>query len=401
MEALRQVDHPLYRAILFRRTFPMLEGADGLIDRSLRWFAGLGGIYNHQKHFWTFPSGARVYFGHMQHETDRFDYQGAQFAYIAFDELTEFTETQYTYMFSRNRAPEQSGLRVYIRAATNPGNLGHQWVKDRFIVRDIVNRQRWFAVIDGKDQVVEHSHPDARSRAFYPAKLSDNPSIGDRYVRAINALTDPVAKARLIAGDWDVEYTEGRIFDTWALANISEQVQYNPDLPIYWGVDDGYAYGGGPGYPNYHPRVILFIQDNALGGLDVIDELCVSGQTYGETFNDALDAQKFPYRRPSLAWIDGSAATFRAEFDARGLSTVNGTHRVVEGIKAVRQLILGPDEVRRLRVNPRCSNLIFEMSLYRSDPKARTETGEPVPMKVNDHGIDALRYVAFNKRGIR
>lgn len=399
MEATRQVANPLYRGILFRRTFTMLEAADGLIDRSERWFPALKGRYNHQKHVWVFPSGARLYFGHMQHEDDRLDYQGAQFAYIGFDELTEFTESQYTYLFSRNRAPVSSGLRCYMRSASNPGNIGHQWVKDRFITRDIVNRMRYFAIIDKKDVEVGADHPSARSRAFYPGLLSDNPAIGDEYVRSIDAMTDEVAKARLKHGDWDIEYTEGRIYDTWSLGNISADADYNPDLPVYWGVDDGYAHGRGPGYPDYHPRVILWMQTNALGGFTVFDELCETLQTYGETFDQALNAELHPYRRPSMTWIDGSAATFRGEFDRRGLSTVNGTHKVVEGIKAVRQLILGADGVRRLLVNPRCTNLIYEMGRYRSDPKARSEAGEPVPMKVNDHSEDSLRYVVFNKRG--
>lgn len=375
----------------------MLEGAGGLIDRSHHWFGGLGGRYNAQKHVWKFPSGALIYFGHMQHESDRLQYQGTQFAFIGFDELTEFTETQYTYMFTRNRADVDSGLRVYMRSATNPGNIGHHWVKSRFIVRDIVNRIRWFAIEEGRDIEVPYGHPFAKSRAFYPALLTDNPSIGEDYIRNLRANTDDVERARLEEGDWDVEYTEGRIFDTWSLENISAEADYNPDLPVYWGVDDGYAEGHGPGHQDYHPRIILIVQNNALGGLNVIDELCVTGEVYGETFDKVLDPQRFPYHRPSLSWIDGSAATFRGEFDARGLRTANGTHRVVEGIKAVRELVLGADGVRRLRVHPRCTNLIFEMALYRSDPKARSETGEPVPMKLNDHSIDALRYVAYHK----
>lgn len=398
MESLRQVDNPLYRAILFRRLFPELEAADGLIDRSTQWFPALGGRYNDQKHVWKFPSGARIYFGHMQHDDDYLLYQGPQFAFIGFDELTEFTERQYTHMFSRNRAPEGSGLRVYMRAASNPGNVGHHWVKERFVVRDIINRLRYFAIIEGRDQEIRWDHPDARSRAFYPGRLTDNPSIGQGYVRNLNAMSDEVAKARLLYGDWDIEYTEGRIYGTWSTGNIdADRAVYNPDLPIYWGVDDGYTFGHGPGHADYHPRVILFIQNNALGGLSVIDELCVTGETYGETFEKALAEERFPYRRPNLTWIDGSAATFRAEFDARGLSTANGTHEVVEGVKAVRELVLGADGVRRLLVNPRCENLIYEMALYRSDARARSKTGEPVPMKLNDHSADALRYVVYHQ----
>src|ERR1043165_690449 len=101
MEALRQVDNPRYNGILFRRTFPRLETADGMIARSERWYTAYGGRFNASKFFWRFPSGARIYFGHMQREADKLDYQGSQFAFIGFDELTEFEESQYMYLFTR------------------------------------------------------------------------------------------------------------------------------------------------------------------------------------------------------------------------------------------------------------------------------------------------------------
>lgn len=182
MEALRQVDHPKYTGILFRRTFPMLEQADGMIQRSLEWYPAYGGRYNDQKHYWKFPSGARIYFGHIQRSKDVFIYQGAQFAFVGFDELTEFEEEQYLYMFTRCR-PGSPDLLAYIRAATNPGNIGHRWVKKRFITRDIVNRARWFARVDGEDAEVGRDHPEALSRVFYPAALEDNPSADPHYVQ--------------------------------------------------------------------------------------------------------------------------------------------------------------------------------------------------------------------------
>ncbi len=396
MEALRQVDNPHYRAILFRRIFPSLEAADGLIDRSQQWYPMLGGKYNGSKHSWIFPSGARIYFGHMQYEQSRYQYQGAQFAFVGFDELTEFSESQYLYMLSRNRVKKGTGLRVYMRAATNPGNIGHHWVKQRFITRDIVNRERWFARIDEQDVEVERSHFDAKSRSFYPALMTDNPSISEDYIRNINAGADPVERARLAEGDWDVEHTQGRIYSNWSSTeNVTTDAEYNPDKEVWWGVDDGYVYGDGPGYANYHPRVVLFFQDNELGGVNIFDEYVACGETHEQTIDNVL---ALPYRRQSLSWVDGSAAMFRGELSKKGLPNANGTHVVVEGIKNVRQFILDGNGVRLLRVHPRCSNLIFEMSEYRSDSR-KAKTGELVPLKVSDHSQDALRYGLWQKRG--
>lgn len=402
MEAVRQVTNPAYRAILFRRNFPRLEAADGLIDRSRRWYPGLGGDYNGGKHVWTFPSGARIYFGHMQREINKYDYQGAQFSFIGFDELTEFEESQYMYLFSRNRAAVGTGLRVYIRAATNPGNIGHSWVKERFITKDIVNHMRWFAQVDEIDTEVSRDHPMARSRAFYPALLHDNPSISEDYIRALNAMADPVEKARLLVGDWDIMHTDGVIYSTFSSTeNVTTDAEYNPDLPVYWGADDGYVLGGGRGHANYHPRVILFMQDNAIGGLNVFDEYYACEETHEDTLHNILDSTQYhyhQYRRPEWGYVDGSAAMFRGEIHKRGLQTINGTHKVTEGIKATRALIMTGDGIRRLLVHPRCINFIYEMGVYRSDPKGRAIEGEIVPIKIDDHGPDAVRYVIFKRR---
>ena len=136
VEALRQVDNCDYIGLILRKTYPQLAE---LIDRSYKLYklAYPKAVYNASAHRWTFPSGAQIYFGSMQHTKNRLDYQGKRYDYIAFDELTHFTWEEYSYMFSRNR-PSQSPkgkkhTRVYIRASTNPGGVGHGWVKERFI----------------------------------------------------------------------------------------------------------------------------------------------------------------------------------------------------------------------------------------------------------------------------
>ena len=131
IEALRQVHIPHYKALILRKTFPQLAE---LIDKSLNYYprAFPKARYNEQKHTWTFPSGAKVIFGAMQHTKDRTKYQGQAYDFIAFDELTHFTYEEYSYLFSRNR-PNGPGTRVYIRASANPGGVGHGWVKERFI----------------------------------------------------------------------------------------------------------------------------------------------------------------------------------------------------------------------------------------------------------------------------
>ena len=122
---------PTTAALSCERPFPQL--AD-IIDRSLELYkrAYPRAKYNDSKHVWTFPSGAKIYFGAMQYTKDRTNYQGKRYDFIDFDELTQFLWDEYSYMFSRNR-PNGPGTRCYMRAQANPGGVGHGWVKERFI----------------------------------------------------------------------------------------------------------------------------------------------------------------------------------------------------------------------------------------------------------------------------
>jgi len=219
-EALRQVANPLYRAVILRRTFPELEQSGGLIDRSKDLYPALGGQYSETRHRWEFPSGAQIDFGHMQREDDKRKYQGAQYAFVAFDELTHFTETQYLYLFSRCRASVGSDLKCYVRAATNPGGPGHEWVKRRWAAwldKQYPKRAKaaglhYYARIDGQDVEVERSHPEARTRTFIPAFVADNPYLsGTDYERNLQLLP-LVERKRLLEGDWDIMPGRGLVF---------------------------------------------------------------------------------------------------------------------------------------------------------------------------------------------
>jgi hypothetical protein len=408
MEALRQINNPKYTAIIFRRIFTSITQAQGILQRMERWYPLYGGKHNGQDHVWKFPSGARIYYAHMQHEHSKLVYQGAEYCFVGFDELTEFTESQYLYMFTRCRAPDPA-LRAYVRNASNPGNIGHAWVKKRFITRDLANKRRWFAMVDGQDTEVKRNHPNAMSRTFIPAALADNPHADPNYANRILATGDEVLIAQLLGGDWDAAYTQGLIFPSWSSTeNVTADAEYNPDLPVYWGVDDGYAVGEGPGTASYHPRVILFIQDGPGGAAHVFDEYVATGETHDETLNSvlrprdgsapAVETRWHQYRPPSAVYIDGSASAFRGELGKWGLMSVNGTHRVSEGIKVVRQLVQGADDIRRVLSNPRCETFNYEMTVYRSDPKGRADTGEVVPLKMNDHALDGFRYWAWHAR---
>ena len=246
-EALRQVDIPHYRGLILRKTYPQLSE---LIDRSGEMYkaAYKGASYNKAEHCWTFPSGAKIYFGSMQYPKDRVQYQGKRYDFIGFDELTHFTWEEYSYMFSRNR-PGGKGTRVYIRATANPGGIGHGWVKQRFIdgakpLCPIVSEYT-VTTPEGKEMKI------SRSRVFVPANVFDNKKLMENdpdYIANLASLPEAEKKA-LLYGDWDS--FNGQVFSEWRddpahykdrlWTHVIEPFTIPQDWTVVRGFDFGYA----------------------------------------------------------------------------------------------------------------------------------------------------------------
>jgi len=185
--ALMFVDIPGYSAIIFRRTYRDLALPGALMDRANEWLAGTDARWKAEDKTWIFPSGASITFGYLDAPNDKYRYQGAEFQGIFFDELTQIREHDYRYLFSRLRRLKDSYIPLRVRAASNPGGVGHAWVKDRFI---------------------SSNEPE---RIFIPAGLADNPHLDqDTYKQSLMAL-DPVTREQLLNGDWDIE-VQGNMF---------------------------------------------------------------------------------------------------------------------------------------------------------------------------------------------
>lgn len=203
MAALQYVDCPGYSAILFRRTFTDLSLPDALIARSHEWLAGTDARWHGQSHSWSFPSGARVVFGYLDTERDKYRYQSAQFAYVAFDELTQFPRDNYLYLHSRLRRLVDARFPARVRSASNPGGEGHLWVKERFCIKPRV-------LADGTIAYLGHD----LSRPYIPAWISDNPHIAQAEYEQRLEVLDPVTREQLRRGDWGVS-ADGRFRASW------------------------------------------------------------------------------------------------------------------------------------------------------------------------------------------
>lgn len=247
VEALRQVHIPHYRGLILRKTYPQLSD---LIDRSREIYLAAfpKAKYNDQKHCWSFPSGAKIYFGAMQYTKDRTNYQGKRYDFIDFDELTQFTWDEYSYLFSRNR-PGGPGTRCYIRAQANPGGVGHGWVKERFITAAKPMTTIWeeFQVRTPEGKTIK----EKRDRIFVPASVFDNKILmnnSPEYLASLAQMPEAERNA-LLYGDWDS--FSGQVFTEWRNnpegyesrrgTHVISPFRIPDSWKIYRGFDFGYS----------------------------------------------------------------------------------------------------------------------------------------------------------------
>jgi hypothetical protein len=210
---------PGARGVIFRRTFPSLRrtvvaDAVALLSRPDNRFGRL----NKADMEWVFPNGSVLEFGHLQHEDSKLAYQGAQFTFIGFEEVTEFSLSQFEYMRSRLRTASE-GAWPHIVATANPGGEGHAWVKARWVAPpadvsggvEVVPLVPWVPV-GGGGELGE----SARRRVFVPAALSDNPrllELNPEYGEQLDSLP-PRLRAAFRDGDWDaLEKVEGALWE--------------------------------------------------------------------------------------------------------------------------------------------------------------------------------------------
>jgi predicted phage terminase large subunit-like protein len=248
MEPLRHIDKPEFGAVIFRRTYPEIKMQGGLWDKALELYPPLGGVARESDLSFTFPSGARVKFAHMQHEKNRFDWQGSQIPLVEFDELPHFTAAQFWYMLSRNRLPTRMAVRPYARASCNPepgswlADLLDWWIGPNGLpIEARSGVLRWF-IRDGNNiQWANHRHElarpeDAKSLTFIGARIDDN-KIGvdmDPGYRATLMALPLYEREVLLGGNWKVRRSKGMRFRREWFEVIEQLPPGRPRRVRYW-----------------------------------------------------------------------------------------------------------------------------------------------------------------------
>jgi len=236
------LDIPSLQVYLFRRTFPDLwkNHMDGptslpvllapLIDRKIC-------TINYSKNIIMFKNNSQIHLCHCQHEKDRYNYQGPEIHLLLIDELTLFTEVIYRYIRGRVRL---GGLTIPLQykdklpkiiASSNPGNIGHNWVKATFI-DPVKEYEVWKTPRD----------EGGFYRQYIPAKLDDNPTImlsDPDYIQRLEGLGNPELVRAMRDGDWDI-IAGGMFDDVWDKnVHIIKPFQ----VPITWKIDRSFDWG--------------------------------------------------------------------------------------------------------------------------------------------------------------
>jgi predicted phage terminase large subunit-like protein len=227
LEALKYTHVRGYAGVLFRRTSPELVGGGSLWETMTSLAPLLGGsLRSHPQLEATFPRGSLIELRHLQHEHSKLTHQGKQYAFIGFDELTHFEESQFWYLVSRMRST--SGVRPFMRATCNPDpdsfvrRLIDWWIgKDGFAIPERSGVVRWFvrdgdALVWGTREELAERFPKnpPMSLTFVPAKLADNPILtaaDPSYEAKLNAL-GTVDRERLRDGNWNTRAAAGLVF---------------------------------------------------------------------------------------------------------------------------------------------------------------------------------------------
>ena len=228
-EPLRHVHLPKFSAVIFRRTYPEIMPARGLWQASWEFYPALGGEPRQTSLEWIFPSGARIKFAHLQLDTDRYAWKGAEIALLELDQAEQFTEDQFWFLLTANRSV--SGVRPYVRLGCNPvladdpvGGWLHRllaWWLDEATGEPRWDRAgliRWFVrrgeELAWADDPMAFPGEGPKSLTFIPGRLEDNPVLmqaDPSYAATLRAL--PYVERLRAFGNWTVRPTAGKVFN--------------------------------------------------------------------------------------------------------------------------------------------------------------------------------------------
>lgn len=249
LQALLHHECPGFTGVIFRKTSTQAKNPGGIWDASLQLYLNFKGYPKHTTLEWDFLSGAKIKFSHLDHESDKYDWQGAEICFIGFDELTHFSWGQFMYLLSRNRST--CGITPYIRATCNPDpdswvrkyidwwidpNTGLAIPERSGILRWNITRDDEIIWADTKEEL-QKKYPGClpKSVSFIASTIYDNKILLEKdpgYLANLNALPR-FEREQLLHGNWNIRPSAG-IFFRKEWFQVVEFAPKNLQFVRYW-----------------------------------------------------------------------------------------------------------------------------------------------------------------------
>lgn len=387
------VKNPGVHVYMFRRTYPQLEKSLILLSRAI--FTSTMGRYLEKTRTWRlYTSGAPsfIHFAHCKHESDVYDYHSAQFDALYVDELTHFTEFQYTYLLTRVR-PNVPGVKTFVKCSANPGGIGHGWVRRRWRLWDLAIHYRVYRPDREGDELVAPA-----SRCFVPAKVTDNKFILDNDPDYIERLKASPFRRQLLDGDWSI--FSGQAFPEFLLA---AHTMHSFPIPPSWerwiSIDYGYTRPFSAHWHARDPRNGRIYTYRELYGAG-IKEVDQARRVIGMSVYDGQPEKiQSTIADPSVFAKRGGNSSIAEVWQSNGMYCERGNNERKAGKARVHSyLSKAPDgKPWWIIFNDRCPNLcrtLPELVLDEHDT-------EDVDTSQEDHAYDDCRYFLMHIRAPR
>ena len=389
-----------------------LEGPKGFRSLLAPWVkSGFAQIVDKEIRFWN---GSKIYLCHCEHEKNMYDFDGAEIHLLLIDELTHFTEKIYRFLRGRVRAvglpelPEHlKGLFPRIICGTNPGNVGHLWVKKTFI-----DNCQPFEIRQMEDD------EGGMLRQFIPALLEDNPSMAKddpTYRAKLKGLGSKALVKAKLDGDWDV--VEGAYFDNWSKKNIIKPFKVPKNWTRFRSFDWGSAkpfsvgwYAVSPGYstPNgYYIQKGCLVKYREWYGCkknkqDVGLKMTVEQVAIGIIERDNGESFDYSVADPAIFAKDGGpsmASRFSGKkvYFKRAKNKRTSSESVRGGWDFMRDRIDGMDDRPMLLFFDTCYDSIRTIPALQHDPNKP----EDLDTKMEDHAADECRYACMSRPWVK
>ena len=401
IDAMRQVEHPRYVAMLFRRQYSELSE---LIEYAMQFYPAMGGVYREGGRDWGFPSGAKILFRQMEHTEDWRKYMGRNTTYLGFDELVSFTEEQYLGLQIWNRASAQ-GLKCYLRATTNPWpdvrGDSLDWIIDRW---DIPKFRPVNEAIYTSDFIQTPKGEVELTKAFIPATYRDN-EIGQgnnpHYIANLMRQPDEYKRKAFLDGIWGI--SPGTFFSTFDhQVHILDQDDIEEKMNV-----EQIRLAAGMDYGSTSATCVIFGSQNLNGAIYIYDEYFMpdkpiayhAPQILNKIGKDKINILCDPsMQSKGSSYVEYTDKKIIDEFRRYGLRLTGGHNNKLDGYTAIKELLFFDASLDKpspgVYISRKCKNLIRDLE------NAQQDKHDPNLVEGDGkyHALAAFRYLIMHIR---